>query len=98
MSEQQFELSFPRSRNTNSREGIELFVESDKDKRSVQFEYNSSPIGPYMGPYDQSDCIPLNAQLSDSNLNFKQYTQFNHAHDVLCKLLRVVTETETESD
>ena len=56
MSEQQFELSFPRNKNTNSMESIWLFVESDKDKRSVQFENNSSPIGPYMGPYDQSDC------------------------------------------
>ena len=56
--------------NTNTWESVKLFDQSDQDKRFVQFEYNSSPIGPYVEPYDQSDCITLKAQLSNSTLNF----------------------------
>ena len=47
-----------------------------------------------MGSYDQSDCIPLKAQLSDSTLNFEQYTQFDHDYDLECKQFRIVSERE----
>ena len=37
----------------------------------VQKEYNSHPVGKYMGPYDQNKNLSLKIQLPESNLNFK---------------------------
>ena len=35
-------------------------------KGRMQKEYNKDPIGPYMGPFDQSEKLPLNIQLPQS--------------------------------
>ena len=51
----------------------------------IQKEYNSSPVGPYMGSFDQSEELRLDIQLPDSNLDFDGYTQFRHPNNVLCK-------------
>ena len=45
----------------------------------VQKEYNTHPIGQYMGPYDQNEHLKLSIQLPNSNLDYKSYTEFNHA-------------------
>ena len=44
----------------------------------VQEEYNSHPVGKYMGPYDQNKELSLKIQLPESNLDFKNYTEFHH--------------------
>ena len=51
---------------------------SDPFKQRLQKEYNSHPVGQYMGPYDQSENLKLSAQLPNSQLEFKTYTQFSH--------------------
>ena len=77
----QFVLHFPKSRQSKANVSFETFDSNDEFdnlKRALQIEYNLSPVGPYMGPYDQSDCIPMNAQLADSTLDFELYTHFIH--------------------
>ena len=69
----QFVLHFPKSRQSKANVSFETLDSNDEFdnlKRALQIEYNLSPVGPYMGPYDQSDCIPMNAQLADSTLDF----------------------------
>ena len=44
----------------------------------VQEEYNSHPVGKYMGPYDQNKKLSLKIQLPESDLDFKNYTEFYH--------------------
>ena len=75
-------LLLPESRMT--REHIsqdDLVVEEAFDgfKGRIQKEYNGDTCGPYMGPYDQSEEIPLKLQLSKSGLNFQSYTEFRHS-------------------
>ena len=47
-----------------------------------------------MGPYDQSDCIPLKAQLSDSTLDHQQYSKFKHDDGFKCRNFEIVPEAE----
>ena len=44
----------------------------------VQREYNNHPVGMYMGPYDQNRNLELKIQLPDSNLHFRNFTEFHH--------------------
>ena len=76
----QFNLSFPQSRISKDfvQHESTLGSQLDKEKNDIKTEYNSNPIGPYMGPYDQSDCIPLKAQLSDSTLDIYNIFQCNN--------------------
>ena len=45
----------------------------------IQNEYNEHPVGQYMGSYDQNRNLKLNVQLPNSNLEFSNYTEFNHS-------------------
>ena len=45
----------------------------------IQAEYNLDPVGQYAGPYDQNAKLDLTLQLPDSDLNFENYTEFNHS-------------------
>ena len=91
-----FNLSFPQSRISKDFVQYESTLDSqlDKEKNDIKTEYNSNPIGPYMGPYDQSDCIPLKAQLSDSTLDHQQYSQFKHDDGLKCRNFEIVPEAE----
>ena len=51
----------------------------------IQKEYNGSPVGQYMGSYDQNEALKLDIQLPESELDFDGYTQFRHPDDVSCK-------------
>ena len=44
----------------------------------IQAEYNSDPVGQFAGPYDQNEKLDLKLQLPDADLNFEQYTEFQH--------------------
>ena len=63
----------------------------------VQKEYNSNPVGPYSGSYDQNEALNLNIQLPESSLDFNGYTQFRHPDNVLCKVY-TIKESYNEFD
>ena len=92
----QFNLSFPQSRISKDfvQHESTLGSQLDKEKNDIKTEYNSNPIGPYMGPYDQSDCIPLKAQLLDSTLDHQQCSQFKHDNGLKCRNFEIVPEAE----
>jgi hypothetical protein len=56
---------------------------------TLQKEYNSSCVGPYMGPYDQHKSLHLNCQLAASDLDYNQYTSFIHHEEFHCKTFSV---------
>ena len=70
-------LSFPKSR-SNRIISTDIQEEMTGFHGRVQKEYNSHPVGKYMGPYDQNKNLSLKIQLPESNLNFKSYTEFHH--------------------
>ena len=92
-----FVLRFPKSR-INMKEIVTNDIEKTEGmedwKWKIQLEFNSSPIGPYMGPYDQSDCMPLSVQLTDSALEFETYTQYQHDEVVKCRQFDVIPNKE----
>ena len=70
-------LSFPESR-SNKIGCLKVKENLDGFDGRVQQEYNSHPVGKYMGPYDQNKEIPLKVQLPGSDLDFRRYTEFYH--------------------
>ena len=78
-------LSFPKSRCARV-----FSLEENVDplhgfERRVQIEYNSCPVGPFVGPFDQNESLNLNLQLPNSNLTFEEYSEFVHPKNVQCK-------------
>ena len=72
-------LNFPKCRlERRANPNPTKFFKSDTFKGRIQEEYNSHPVGQYMGPYDQNEEINLSAQLPHSNFDFENYTQFFH--------------------
>ena len=53
-------------------------------KGRMQKQFNTEPYGPYMGPYDQTEKLPLKLQLPKSELNFETYTEFRHGSGSKC--------------
>ena len=86
---QEFSLRFPLSRITRDHSKIDVTEALDGFNGRIQDEYNESPVGPYMGPYDQNEDLKLNLQLPDSELDFNSYTDFNHPDDVSCKVYQL---------
>ena len=37
-----------------------------------------------MGPFDQSEKLPLNIQLPQSQLDFRRYTEYRHEESTIC--------------
>ena len=52
-SDEVFILRFPNSRVTRRKKQFKHFEEFKGFKGRIQDEFNSSPVGPYEGPYDQ---------------------------------------------
>ena len=76
-------LSFPKCRSTRQKiSSSEVQANLTGFSGRVQREYNDHPIGMYMGPYDQNKNLELKIQLPGSNMNFKEYTEFQHDGDV----------------
>ena len=56
-------LSMPQSRLTRqncSDDDLHMMEVFDGFKGRIQKEFNAEPYGPYMGPYDQTEKLPLN--------------------------------------
>ena len=74
-------LTLPESRVTRETFSLDQFSVLEKldgFKGRMQKEFNEDNYGPYMGPYDQSDKLPLKLQLPGSELTFQTYTDFRH--------------------
>ena len=85
-----FSLRLPISRigrrNVNTRIVSHTF---EGFRGRIQKEYNSSPVGPYEGSYDQNPQVPLSAQLSKSKLSYEKYTRFSHPQSTNCKRFQI---------
>ena len=62
----------------------------------IQAEYNLDPVGQFAGPYDQNEKLDLKLQLPDANLNFEQYTEFQHTGS--CHKYRIGKAYDSFSD
>ena len=51
----------------------------------IQNDFNSCPVGPFIGPYDQHKSLNLRCQLATPDLDFDQYTEFILPEHVQCK-------------
>lgn len=84
----QLVLSMPESRITRETCSTEDLAVSEHlvgFKGRIQKEYNTDPIGPYMGPFDQSKQLSLKLQLPQSELSYRRYTEFRHEETVGCQ-------------
>ena len=85
-------LSFPDSRsNRDIADQIVIPEQMAGFEGRIQKEYNTHPIGKYMGPYDQNKKLKLKVQLPQSKFDFKQYTEFHHDTSVLISNLNPMT-------
>merc|ERR1719318_1732532 len=75
------ELSFPESRLNRDHSKLEVETSLNGYLGRVQSEYNDHPVGQYMGPYDQNRNLELKVQLPNSDLDFSNYTEFQHDGD-----------------
>ena len=83
--QQKFSLSLPKSRTTQiPTNPVNTVILSGYYGR-VQQEYNTCPVGPYAGPYDQNEKLKLSVQLPKSDLDYKNYSEFEHEGAVGCK-------------
>ena len=87
--DEKFCLRMPESRIEHNEKSLNVVHTFNGFKGRVQTEYNSSPIGPYQGPYDQDPAVPLSAQLLKSPLSFAKYTNFKHPEKISCKIFKV---------
>ena len=81
---EEFSLRFPASRIQRDFSKLDITEALSGFEGRIQKEYNMSTVGPYMGPYDQHEALRLSDQLSDSDLNYDQYTEFEHPNDFSC--------------
>ena len=71
-------LHFPKSRQGREEHNNSIKQVQEGFRGRIQTEYNSHPVGQYMGPYDQNQKLKLSAQLPKSKLDFKTYSEFSH--------------------
>ena len=74
-------LSLPESRVPRDKflnDDLSVMESLNGFKGRMQKEFNKDPYGPYMGPFDQSEKLPLKLQLPKSELTFQSYTEFRH--------------------
>ena len=86
-------LSLPECRQTResvSQGDLEVLEHLDGFKGRNQEEYNTNPIGPYMGPIDQSESLPLKIQLPLSQLNYRKYTEYRLNGSTDCSSYRII--------
>ena len=94
-----FNLRMPKCRiDRKNLKAQKISHKLDGFRGRIQEEFNCSPVGPYEGPYDQNQKIPLHAQLSKSSLDFKQYTTFSHLNISQCKILKINKQYEDMDD
>ena len=93
--EMEFSLRFPLSRIQRDFSNLNIKKKFDEFEGRIQNEYNSSCVGPYMGPYDQHKALSLKSQLVSSDLDFEKYTNFIHPDNLKCKTFSVKDSYES---
>ena len=97
--ETEFSLQFPLSRIQRDRSNLRVNQVLEGFDGRLQKDYNSScVVGPYMGPSDQNKALPLSCQLSESCLDFDQYTQFIHPENLSCQTFAIKETYEEIGD
>ena len=91
----EFNLQFPLSRIQRSSSNLNILEHLEGFEGRLQRDFNSSYIGPYMGPYDQNKVLKLSSQLTSSELDFEKYTQFIHSEHFKCKSFSIKESYET---
>ena len=82
-------LSFPKSRIKRNIADLKDVQLLSGFEGIVQEEYNKSPVGQYMGPYDQNKQLELSAQLPSSKIDYQMYTAFLHQEIEPCKIMKI---------
>ena len=82
-------MSFPKSRIKRNITELKDVGILDRFEGRIQKEYNESPVGQYMGPYDQNKKLKLAVQLPMSKLDFEDYTSFLHQELEPCRILDI---------
>ena len=80
------------------RDSLSNPISLDGFEGRLQMEYNKNPMGPYMGPYDQAEVLPLSVQLPQSDMTYSQYVQFCHDGDSDCKSFKISNNYEDIKD
>ena len=83
--EKEYFLKLPMSRLSRLRSPLKVNEILTGFEGRIQKEYNSNPVGQYMGSYDQNEVLNISIQLRDSKLGFDEYTQFRHPDNISCK-------------
>ena len=93
-----FELSFPKSRHDRKFSNCKPVERFNSFQGRIQKEYNTCPVGEYVGPYDQNETLNLSVQLPQSNLDFENYSEFVHPQSVLCMKMSISKNYKDISD
>ena len=94
-------LSLPESRETRKSVSNDNLIVSENlegFKGRIQMEYNTDPIGPYMGPFDQHADLPMKLQLPLSSLSFDSYTEFVHDEEGICQNFSIKSSYKSIDD
>ena len=83
--EMEFSLRFPLSRIMRDVSNLNVQKAFDGLEGRIQADFNSSCVGPYMGPYDQHESLGLKSQLAESDMDFERYTHFIHPEELDCR-------------
>ena len=93
-----FSLKFHLSRIQRNFSNLKVSENFEGFEGRIQREFNSSCIGPYMGPYDQNKVLSLSSQLIGANFDFNKYTQFIHSEHLECKSFAIKDSYEMFND
>ena len=93
-----FSLKFPLSRIQRNLSNIKVSKNFEGFEGRVQRDFNSSFIGPCMGPYDQNKVLSLSSQLVGTDLDFNKYTQFIHPEHLKCKSFAIKESYDMSND
>ena len=75
---EEIDFRFPVCRISRDLSKLEDVQELEGFHGRIQAEYNCDPVGQFAGPYDQNEKLDLKLQLPDADMNFEQYTEFQH--------------------
>ena len=86
---EEFSLRLPVSRIQRDFDNLKVTEVLTGVQRRLQTEYNSCPVGQFVGPYDQNEALHLSIQIPGADLDFEKYTQFVHPNSVCCKTFSI---------
>lgn len=86
---EEFSLRLPVSRIKRDFDNLKVTEVLSGAQRRMQKEYNSCPVGQFVGPYDQNEALHLSIQIPEADLDFEKYTQFVHPNTVRCQTFSI---------